>query len=67
MLFVKTERLILKQALGEGVAVEEDVGGVEGHVVPGHVPDAFVGATFAPGIIYQVEWLSVFVYGFAVD
>ena len=49
------------------MAVEEDVGGVEGHVVPGHVPDAFVGAAFTPGIFYQVEWLSVFVYGFAVD
>jgi len=48
-------------------AVEEDVGGVEGHVVARHVPDALVEAALAPGVLHQIIRLALFVDGLAVD
>ena len=52
---------------GEGVAVQEDVGGVKGDVVAGHVPGAGVESGFAPCVLYQIVGIAVLVDGFAVD
>ena len=39
---------LLKQIAADGMAIQEDVGGVEDDVVARHVPDAIVEAATAP-------------------
>ena len=51
----------------DGIAIQEDVGGVEGDVVARHVPDATILTAVAPRILDHIVWATLLVSGLAID
>lgn len=51
----------------KGLAVKENVGGIQGDIVPGYIPDSQVLTAAPPGVLNKVIGHAVLVNGLAED
>ena len=57
----------LVELLWQRMAVEEDVCGVECHIVARHIPCTLVMPTLAPRVLHHIVWLAMLIDSLAVD
>lgn len=53
--------------LWQSLAVQEQICGIQRHIVARHIPRSLIIAACPPGILHHVVWFPIFVKSLAID